>query len=247
MKRGLVVTILLLSWLGCREHFEQPVETGSKNRSLQKMENALCNDWAIHVGLSPRSRPSQHEYGVWMKVRSTGVLPEPLPESGYTWEVDWDENGNWQIWNFPYRCIYTDAIMTYLPCGSPHFTNEFLVRVTITLGGVTKTSAACQVTNKDVTCSTPIAPDPFQCSRPENEYQLSTSTQLVTILPGAGGTTSPPPGSYLWVPNECLTVIAIPNPSRGFERWGGSVSSTSNPLTLTVDGDKLIWVRFWKQ
>jgi hypothetical protein len=231
-----VVTILMLSPLGCRERYETPVDADSKNRSLQKMENALCNDYALHVGLSPLWRPSNAEYGGWLKVRATGVLPEPLPEIGYTWEVDWDENGTWTPWNFPTRCVYFDAHISVGTCGKEHRTNRFLVRTTVTYRGETTTPPRLVANNDDINCETPIGINDYGCDGAENGYTLGVFTYSVTILPGAGGTTSPPPGSYLWVPNECLTVIAIPNPSRGFERWGGSVSSTSNPLTMTVDG-----------
>jgi hypothetical protein len=67
------------------------------------------------------------------------------------------------------------------------------------------------------------------------------------ILPASGGTTSPAPGSYPYGAGAQAYVEASPNPGYRFSYWEGNVPESGigqNPLSLTMDGDKVIRPHF---
>ncbi len=68
----------------------------------------------------------------------------------------------------------------------------------------------------------------------------------LVIKAGKGGTTDPEPGSYVYEKGERVTITAIPDSVHIFDRWTGSVTSQDNPITLTMDGDKILKANFKK-
>ena len=66
----------------------------------------------------------------------------------------------------------------------------------------------------------------------------------LTINAGTGGTTDPAPGSYTHDAGTQVTVTAQPNSGYKFNGWSGAVSGTTNPVTITMDGDKSITASF---
>jgi rhodanese-related sulfurtransferase len=76
----------------------------------------------------------------------------------------------------------------------------------------------------------------------------------VNVSPAGGGTItspqfSPPPTTYpsRYTCSVNYTLTAVPNAAAGysFDRWTGSVSSTANPLTVSVkDGEKVVTAVF---
>ena len=66
----------------------------------------------------------------------------------------------------------------------------------------------------------------------------------LTIEAGEGGTTSPSPGTYTYNPSSQVQVTAVPNTNYEFVNWTGSISSTQNPVTVTMDSDKTVKANF---
>ncbi len=72
---------------------------------------------------------------------------------------------------------------------------------------------------------------------PVTYYTLTTSTT------GNGGINlDPPGGSYSAGTN--VTVSAVPNPGWTFSGWSGDLSGTTNPATITMDGNKAVTAAF---
>jgi hypothetical protein len=66
----------------------------------------------------------------------------------------------------------------------------------------------------------------------------------LTILAGAGGTTSPAPGSYAYDKNSVVSVQASANSNYRFLNWTGDASGSNNPVSITMDRDKTITANF---
>jgi len=67
---------------------------------------------------------------------------------------------------------------------------------------------------------------------------------VLTIDTGTGGTTNPEPGSHTYDTGTQVSVRALPNSGYQFSGWGGDVSGTTNPITITMDSDKSITATF---
>jgi hypothetical protein len=77
----------------------------------------------------------------------------------------------------------------------------------------------------------------------DSEIEVFIGYSLV-IQTDAGGTTNPAPGTYTYNPGYQVQVTAIPNTNYEFVNWTGSISSTQNPVTVTMDADKTIKANF---
>jgi len=66
----------------------------------------------------------------------------------------------------------------------------------------------------------------------------------LTIEAGEGGTTSPSPGTYTYNPESQVQVTAVPDSNCEFVKWTGDISSTQNPVTVTMDSDKTVKANF---
>jgi uncharacterized repeat protein (TIGR02543 family) len=76
-------------------------------------------------------------------------------------------------------------------------------------------------------------------------FSGSTSTTYsLTITAGNGGTTNPASGSYTYDEGTEVSVNATPNSGYVFVAWSGDVTSTANPITITMDANKSITANF---
>jgi uncharacterized repeat protein (TIGR02543 family)/uncharacterized delta-60 repeat protein len=66
----------------------------------------------------------------------------------------------------------------------------------------------------------------------------------LTIATGLGGTTNPSPGNYTYDSGTQVSITAIPDAGYRFSGWSGDFSGTTNPITITMNGDKLITANF---
>lgn len=64
------------------------------------------------------------------------------------------------------------------------------------------------------------------------------------IAAGTGGTTNPASGTYTYDSGTQVTITAVANSGYKFTGWSGSVSGTTNPITITMDSDKSITASF---
>ena len=62
----------------------------------------------------------------------------------------------------------------------------------------------------------------------------------LTIIPPTNGTIQVDPVRPLYAPGEQVTLTATPSLGYIFSAWGNDASGTTNPLTLTMDGNKTI-------
>jgi uncharacterized repeat protein (TIGR02543 family) len=69
----------------------------------------------------------------------------------------------------------------------------------------------------------------------------------LTISLGVGGTTDPAPGTYIYDSGTKVTIKAMPNNGYRFSGWSGSVKSTDNSISVTMDSDKSITANFIRQ
>jgi endo-1,4-beta-xylanase len=68
---------------------------------------------------------------------------------------------------------------------------------------------------------------------------------LTLALGGSGsGSTSPVPGNYGYQAGSAVTITATPLQGSVFSGWSGSVSASTNPLTIAMDGNKSLTAYF---
>ena len=66
----------------------------------------------------------------------------------------------------------------------------------------------------------------------------------LTIAAGTGGTTDPSPGSNEYDTGTQIAVTATANAGYRFSGWSGDASGITNPITITMDGNKSITANF---
>jgi hypothetical protein len=93
------------------------------------------------------------------------------------------------------------------------------------LSGMTNPTTITMDGNKSVTASFVI-----------DQFTLSTSAT------NGGITLSPAGGTYNY--GTVVTLTAAPNSCYNFSGWGGALSGTTNPITLTMDGNKSVTANF---
>jgi uncharacterized repeat protein (TIGR02543 family) len=74
-----------------------------------------------------------------------------------------------------------------------------------------------------------------------------SATYTLTIAAGAGGRTSPSPGTYTYDSATKVSIKATPNRGYRFSGWSGDASGTTNPITITMDSNKSIKANFIRQ
>ena len=75
----------------------------------------------------------------------------------------------------------------------------------------------------------------------------STGPYALQVLSSPEGTTDPVPGSYPYGAGGLASILATPNAGYKFSYWEGNVPEnkiSQNPLSLTMDGDKVIRPHF---
>jgi phosphoribosylcarboxyaminoimidazole (NCAIR) mutase len=74
--------------------------------------------------------------------------------------------------------------------------------------------------------------------------KISPHKPELTIQSSQYGTTNPSPGVYYYATGTRVQVTAIPNTNCEFVNWSGDISSTQNPVTVTMNGNKTIEANF---
>ncbi|MBN2010285.1 hypothetical protein JW960_13150, partial [candidate division KSB1 bacterium] len=75
-------------------------------------------------------------------------------------------------------------------------------------------------------------------------YESPTYTLSITCNPSNAGTVSKYPDKTDFDENESVTITASPFSGYKFSYWGGAISSTGNPTTITMNGDKSVTAYF---
>ena len=78
---------------------------------------------------------------------------------------------------------------------------------------------------------------PTDSTKPEVYYWLRIYTTT-------GGTTIPSPGEYQYKEGSRVNITAVPYTHYHFSSWTGDVSSTENPITITMEKDISITANF---
>jgi uncharacterized repeat protein (TIGR02543 family) len=75
----------------------------------------------------------------------------------------------------------------------------------------------------------------------------ATPSYALTVNSSGNGSTNPAAGTYSYTSGAQVTVTATPASGYVFTGWSGAASGTSNPVTITVDGDKTLTANFAAQ
>ncbi|TAK57135.1 MAG: hypothetical protein EPO24_10215, partial [Bacteroidetes bacterium] len=70
--------------------------------------------------------------------------------------------------------------------------------------------------------------------------KFAINTYTLTITPPVHGTITLNPDLSLYNHGTIVEITAVPDTIYVFDGWGGDVSGTTNPLFLTMDGDKVV-------
>jgi len=68
--------------------------------------------------------------------------------------------------------------------------------------------------------------------------------QTLTIMSSDGGSTSPAPGEHIYAQGTEVSITAIPDDHFRFNHWSGDVSSSDNPITVTMSSDMSVKASF---
>ena len=81
-----------------------------------------------------------------------------------------------------------------------------------------------------------------------NSSSGAVSYTLTVSVGGSGsGTTSLSPGNYSYKAGSAVTITATPLQGSVFSSWSGAVMGSTNPLTITMDGNKSLTANFTTQ
>jgi outer membrane protein assembly factor BamB len=67
---------------------------------------------------------------------------------------------------------------------------------------------------------------------------------MLTIAAGTGGTTNPVPGTYTYDEGTSVSITATANSGARFGDWSGDASGTTNPVMITMNGNKTVTANF---
>ena len=121
-------------------------------------------------------------------------------------------------------------------------------------------ATSCQLTGLESQTTYYVAVTAFDTSANESDFSAETwattdgggeqaSYSLITgVSPAGSGTVSRSPNASSYEAGTQVTLTATPAGwGWRFERWEGDVSTTTNPVTITMNGDKSITARFvWR-
>ena len=77
-------------------------------------------------------------------------------------------------------------------------------------------------------------------------YSTITYTLTFQVSPGGAGTTSPAVGTHTYNYGDVVPIEATPATGWQFDHWEGDVTGSTNPDTVTMDGDKSVTAVFTK-
>jgi endo-1,4-beta-xylanase len=80
-----------------------------------------------------------------------------------------------------------------------------------------------------------------------NNSGAGNYTLTVSVGGSGSGTTSLSPGNYSYKAGSAVTITATPAQGSLFSGWSGADSSSTNPLTFTMDGNKSLTANFSAQ
>jgi hypothetical protein len=67
---------------------------------------------------------------------------------------------------------------------------------------------------------------------------------LLSVAAGEGGSVVPDPPGPSYPLGSVVTLTASPGPGHVFDRWGGDLTGTGNPVTLVMDADRSVTAEF---
>ncbi len=88
--------------------------------------------------------------------------------------------------------------------------------------------------NDDDTATVDIGADEF----------IGVLLQTLTILSSEGGSTNPAPGEHFYAQGAEVTITALPDEHYRFSHWSGDVSSSVNPISVTMNSDMSLKANF---
>ncbi|HUU05986.1 MAG TPA: SBBP repeat-containing protein [Patescibacteria group bacterium] len=115
---------------------------------------------------------------------------------------------------------------------------------TLTIG--VSGSASGMVTNR-ASVSALNENDPNAANDSDSVNVMVKNIYSLTIATGAGGTTNPVPGTYTYVEGTSVSVQATASAGYRFSSWSGDASGTTNPITITMTGNKTVTANFIRQ
>ena len=71
-----------------------------------------------------------------------------------------------------------------------------------------------------------------------------TYTLTVNVSGSGSGTTSPSIGTHSYRAGSAVTIVATAQPGSVFSGWSGAVTGSTNPLAITMDGNKSLTANF---
>ncbi|TFG79789.1 MAG: DUF11 domain-containing protein [Chrysiogenales bacterium] len=89
--------------------------------------------------------------------------------------------------------------------------------------------------------------DPDSANDSDSVSVMVKNIYSLTIAAGAGGTTNPVPGTYTYVEGTSVSVQATASAGYRFKNWSGDASGTTNPTSVTMNGNKTMTANFVRQ
>ena len=74
--------------------------------------------------------------------------------------------------------------------------------------------------------------------------EASGPQYTLTVNSGAGGTVTRNPDQVSYSQGQQVTLTAVPNTGYEFTSWGGDLSGSNNPTTITMDANKSVSAAF---
>jgi len=88
----------------------------------------------------------------------------------------------------------------------------------------------------------------FSCSQKKSSSPGSTQTQqytlTVNVYPSGSGRVVLEPSGGVYPAGTVVTLTAQPNSGYSFNMWGGDLSGSQNPTTITMNSNKTVIAQF---
>lgn len=128
---------------------------------------------------------------------------------------------------------------------TPTFTKTYSGITTVTLTAIPATGWAFKEWTGDHAGTG--NPATFEVDREETVTAVFEQIKLTVNKTGEGQVSATPPGgaqtptfTEYYGTNTTVSLTAIPEPGWAFKEWTGAISSTSNPASVLVNGDKTV-------
>src|SRR5262249_20368363 len=73
---------------------------------------------------------------------------------------------------------------------------------------------------------------------------FAADSVTLTTTPGTGGTISRSPDQPKYLAGAVVQVTAVPDPGYAFFEWGGDASGSTNPISVTMNGNRTVTATF---